>query len=243
VAGDHDDESDLRTLFANAPGDPPPPAFDAGDVVAASRRVTARRRRVIAAACACVVLVLGGVGIIGSALTASPQSGTMMAKGSGGAERTNDLTAEGQPGDGPERHSGTTAPGFPTPSPQQGGAENGRNGPRADSTFGCDKVDRELATALAGELPVTVAAAPVPGHVCSTGIRSAGFPLSGGTVSVAVVPAGARAPATPPGVARAERPAASGGIVLVISTPEGPGAAPPFAADLGRIAAALAARY
>lgn len=236
------DERELKTMFADAVGEPPPPGFDVGDVASASVRAQARRRKVIGAACGCFVLLLAGLGVVGF-LTKSGGGGTMSAA-SAPATQTG---ADGQPGMGPERPSiGGNTSGFPTRSPMQGGDGTGKNGPRAESASGCDKVDGELATALAGELPVTVkTAAATPGRVCVTQSRAAGFQLQGGWISVLLLPSGVSLDpaAIPVGSARSEVAAASGSTVELISTPDPGTAAPPLADDLSRLAGAIAAHF
>ncbi|MTD58041.1 hypothetical protein [Amycolatopsis pithecellobii] len=215
------DEKELETLFRAAPGDPPPPGFGLADVTAASARAAARRRSAVLLSVACLVIVLAAAGIGGLAYFRS--SGTQSA----------------QPASAPTRPTEAS----PVPSPLQGSGGNGEDGPRAEGTPGCEKVDRELAIALAGELPVTGATGPVFGRICPTATRSAGFHVTDGdrrgVISVTVFPAGTKVPPVANSVG--ER-TASGGTVLVVSTPD-PGSAPPLPGDLDRIAQALSPRF
>ncbi|WP_236790505.1 hypothetical protein [Amycolatopsis sp. GM8] len=217
------DEKDLETLFRAAPGDPPPPGFGLADVTAASARASARRRSAVLLSAVCAVLVLGGAGIAGLSYFRSTEMSTA------------------QPVSAPERPPNA----FPNPTPLQGSGGNGKDGPRAEGTSGCEKVDRELATALAGELPATGGTEPIPGPVCPTATRSAGFHVTdgdrNGVVSVTVFPAGmpVGVPATS---ASAQQLTASGGTILVLSTPDA-GSAPPLQTDLARIAAALGGHF
>jgi hypothetical protein len=236
------DERELKTIFADAVGEPPPPGFDMGDIATASARARARHRSAIALACGCLVLVLAGLGVVGY-LVNSPSSPVMSAA-SAPDPRSG---AAGQPGMGPERPSlGGKTPDFPTQSPMQGGDGPGKNGPRAESASGCDKVDGELATALAGELPVTVKTADAnPGRVCVTQTRAAGFRIEGGWISVLLVAPGVilDPSAIPVGSARSEVLAAGGGTIDLISTP-GPGtSAAPLADDLPRLAGTIASHF
>lgn len=125
----------------------------------------------------------------------------------------------------------------PAPTSLQG------SGPRAEGASGCEQVDRELATALAGEFPATAAAEPAPGRDCPTGARVAGFHVTDGdrtgVVSVTLVPAGTPVPL---GATAAQHGTASGGTLVVTSSPD-PGSAPPFQSDLPRIATALSTRF
>ena len=237
------DERELKTIFADAVGEPPPPGFDMGDIATASARAQARHRSAIALVCGCVVLVLAGLGVVGFLVT-SPSGGPTMNAASAPATQSG---ATGQPGMGPERpSSGGKSPDFPTQSPMQGGDGPGKNGPRAESASGCDKVDGELATALAGELPVTVTTADAtPGRICVTQARVAGFQVQGGWISVLLVPPGVvlDPAAIPAGSARSEVQAAGGGTIDLISTP-GPGrSAAPLADDLSRLAGSIASHF
>ncbi|MFD9961163.1 hypothetical protein [Amycolatopsis sp. NPDC058986] len=235
------DERDLETLFSAAPGEPPPSTFSESDVVAESKRQTARRRSRLAVSTSAVVLVLAGAGIFG--IVSNAQFGAPDSASSG--VRANSAPAPEQPSAGPARPSGES-PNFSSASPQQGGDGDGRTGPRVEGTSGCEQVDRELATALAGELPVPVAAdGASPGGACTTGARAAGFPLPDGIISAAVFPAGipAEVPRQPAGASITRLPARSGGTVVLISVAGTPGRPVPFAGDLGRIAGDLAARF
>ena len=149
------DENELGTLFQAAPGEPPPPTFGLADVTAASARAKVRGRSVVALA----MLLVVGLGIFGLTqlkLASFPET----------------TSSSGQPGSADAR-----LPKASTPSPLQGSGGTGEDGPRAEGTPGCEKVDRELATALAGELPATgVTGRPSPGRACTTGARSAPTP-------------------------------------------------------------------
>lgn len=221
------DERELSTLFRAAPGDPPAPTFDLADITAASARARARRRHALLAAVTCVVLALVGFGVSRIPF-AGPSSGSSQ------------VASPGQPGDDSGR-----LPYVSTPSPMQGSDGTGEAGPRAESAFGCEKVDRALATALAGELPDTGVLGPEPSRICPAGSRSAGFRVVDGdrqgVLSVALAP-----PDSPisfdPGGAVARQRAASGASVVVFSAPD-PGSLPPLQADLDRIARALASRF
>jgi hypothetical protein len=239
------DDRELEAMFAAAPGEPPPPTFSRSDVVTASKRARARRRSAIAVMCACLVVLMGGFGIF-TLVDNMGQSPLTTASSAGDAPVSGQSGVTGQPGNTSERPSSAGEQGFPPQSPMQGGDESGKNGPRAEGTSGCDKVDRELATALAGELPVPVTVADAtPGHVCPTGSRSAGFPVANGVVSITLVPPGVAlqlAP-QPAGTVHAEYKAASGGTVWLLSIPQTGAAAVPFAGDIDRIAQSIAARF
>ncbi|RZQ65264.1 hypothetical protein [Amycolatopsis suaedae] len=232
------DDRELETLFRTAPGDAPAPTFTLDDVTARSRRQTARRRSTIIAACGFVVVVGLGAGVLG--LAGSTEQ-TASAPGMAQQEQPN-----GVPARPPEDRVPMEMESVPPQSPMQGGTGTGDNGPRADSTFGCDKVDRELATALAGELPATGSTEASPGRVCTTGARSAGFPVAGGFVSATVFPPGTtvQLPPLTNGALPVETFGASGRRILVLSEPAPGSSVPPVAErDAQRIADTLAARF
>lgn len=216
------DERELGTLFRDAPGDPPAPTFDLTDVTTASARTTARRRSALMLALGCVLLVLLGLGLTRLGFT--------------GTTATPPVATGGPP---------APPSGASTPSPLQGSGGIGEAGPRAEGTPGCDKVDRELAIALAGELPATGAAGASPGPACPAGARSAGFRISEGVrkgfVAATLVPPGV---ALPPanGVVSVPQPTSSGATLVVSSVPD-PGSAPPLEDDLRSIALAVSARF
>jgi hypothetical protein len=222
------DERELSTLFRDAPGEPPPPGFDLTDVTAASARAIARRRSALILAVGCVVLVLVGFG-----LTRLGFTGTTATSGAP------QVTTGGGPA-GPSAHP----PGASTPSPLQGSGGIGEAGPRAESTPGCDKVDRELAVALAGELPAIGATGASPNPACPVGARSAGFRINDGDrqgfLSATLVPPGA---ALPPAAGAMAREQTSSGAILMVSSVPDAGSAPPLENDLRSIALALARRF
>lgn len=220
------DERELGTLFRDAPGEPPPPTFALTDVTIASARATARRRSALILAVGCVVLVLVGLGVTRFGFT-----GTTATSGA------------------PQVTTGGPRPAPPSdasiPSPLQGSGGTGEAGPRAEGTSGCEKVDRELATALAGELPATGAADASADPACPAGARSAGFRVSDGDrrgfLLVTLVPKGA----TPPpaaGVTSVRKETPSGAILVVSSAPD-QGSAPPLEARLPSIVLDLAPRF
>jgi hypothetical protein len=222
------DEKQLGALFRAAPGEPPPPTFGLADVTAKSARTTVRRRSALILAVGCAILFVVGFGLTRAGFPTDTTPGPASV-GTGG-----------QPGDASGR-----LPYASTPSPLQGSGGTGEDGPRAEGTQGCDKVDRELATALAGELPATGVTGPSPGHVCTTGSRSAGFRVTDGDrtgfVSVALVPSGITFPSAASEVTVQEK-AASGGTIVVSSAPD-TGSSPPLQGELRGIALTLAGRF
>jgi hypothetical protein len=239
------DDRELETLFTAAPGDPPPATFTANQVVAASKRAQAKRRSTIMAACGALIVVFGGFGVF--AAFTSPGSGTPnTASSAGDAQVSAQSGVAGQPLGIPERPPTGDKQGFPPQSPMQGGDEAGKDGPRVESASGCDKVDRELATALAGELPGTVSVdGASPSHLCPTGSRSAGFRVDGGFVSITLAPSGMALTLADviPGTKIVEQTAVSGGTIWLLSIPDSGSAPPPFADDVDRIARTVASQF
>ncbi|SFA75898.1 hypothetical protein SAMN05216266_101260 [Amycolatopsis marina] len=237
------DDRELETLFREAPGDTPAPTFDAGDIAARSKRATARKQNMIVLACSFGVLVLAGLGTLGVLLNGNLGEDTASVAGAPDANSATKFGAQEQPGDAQGRLPNAGPPeGFPDASPKQGGDASG------ESTPGCDQVDRELAIALAGELPVAVTSEAQPGRVCSPGWRSVAFQVNdgaaSGTLSATVVPEGTAIELAeqPEGTVIVERTTPSNATLLVLSIPEqGPEA--PFAGAVESIAAELAARY
>lgn len=235
------DEPELRSLFSAAPPDAPPPAFTRDDVVRESRRQTVRRRNRITAGLGAVVLVVAGFGVYGVVSGGTPGSLT--------AARDNAAQSDAgpvQPGDGPMRPQvGGESPNFSSQVPQQGGPGEGKTGQLAEGASGCEQVDGELATALAGELPGHVdTTQAVPGGACSTASRSAGFPVAGGEVAAAVYPKGIAEvfKSQPAGTVTARVATASGGVLVLVSVPQTGGPAP-YAGQVDQFAHALAPRF
>lgn len=228
------DERELKELFKDAPGEPPPAKFTAADVSAASRRATARARRTVVGAAALLVFAGSGVaaGVLAFAPTSEDEAGAPVAASAGQPSED-----QARPlNEGPGRASES----FPEAAPQQGGAEAGEDGPRAGSTSGC-KGDRELATALADELPVA-ATATTRELPCGSGVRAAAFRVEGGTVIAAFDEPGSPTTAFQwaAGSVVEERSVGGGGRLYVVSRPaEGTA---PLQDELPRIADALAAQ-
>ncbi|MDX3195585.1 hypothetical protein PV458_44900 [Streptomyces sp. MN03-5084-2B] len=237
------DEQELRSLFSAAPGDAPEPSFTQGDVVRESRRQTVRRRNRITAGVSAAVLVVAGFGVYGQ-LSGDTLKSMTAAKDTAAPAQA--VPGAGQPGDGSMRPEvGGESPNFPAQPPQQGGAGDGKTGQLAEGASGCEQVDGELATALAGELPGhVVATQAVPGGACSTVSRSAGFPVPGGEIAAAMYPKGIPEvfKSQPAGTVTARVGTASGGVLVLVSVPSA-GAAAPYAGQVDRFARDLAPRF
>ncbi|EOD65903.1 hypothetical protein [Amycolatopsis vancoresmycina] len=235
------DEQELRSLFSAAPPDAPPPAFTRDDVVRESRRQTVRRRNRLTAGLGAVVLIVAGFGVYGVTSGGNPGSLTAAKDNAGQSD-----AASGQPGDGPMRPQiEGESPNFSSQVPQQGGPGEGKTGQLAEGASGCEQVDGELATALAGELPGhVVATQAVPGGACSTVTRSAGFPVPGGEIAAAVYPKGIPVAykSQPAGTVTAQVGTASGGVLVLVSVPSA-GASAPYASQVDRLAHDLAPQF
>ncbi|MBE1499981.1 hypothetical protein H4696_007081 [Amycolatopsis lexingtonensis] len=237
------DEQELRSLFSAAPPEAPAPTFSQDDVVRESRRQTVRRRNRITAGVSAAALVVVGFGAYGVLSAGTPKE---MTAANGNAVSAQSDAGSAQPGDGSMRPQvGGESPNFPAQPPQQGGDGGGKTGQLAEGASGCEQVDGELATALAGELPVPVAVSQAsPGGACSTAARSAGFQVPGGEVAAAVYPKGIPVvfKSQPAGTVTARVTTASGGSLVLISVPSS-GAAAPYAGQVDQFARALAPRY
>jgi hypothetical protein len=254
------DEHKLAELFRDAVRDAPPPSFDEGDVRSASHRATARRRSALAlGSTMAVVLVFGGIAVGAGVFGGGSKS--LDAATAGSAEGSNSspgetMTPYGLPAD-PNAEQKATDRGGPPPksvpedSSTQGDETPGSASLSAGSTpTGCGPVDRELAIALAGELPVAAGTQPSPAAgTCPAGSKGAGYLVRDGDVigvfSVVVVPKGALQ-ATGLGSAAAKqvsRTAQSGATVHVVSEPEQGSGTAPFAGKLDSVATDLASRY
>ncbi|MEU4669323.1 hypothetical protein AB0F91_15375 [Amycolatopsis sp. NPDC023774] len=232
------DERDAESLFSGLPGAVPPPSFTKDDVVREARRLTLRRRNRIAAGGSAVALALVGFGAYGlvAGTGGQPDSAAVM----------NSAEAPAQPGGSAARPWGTGEGNFPALPPQQGGSGDGRTGPRVEGASGCEKVDWELATALAGELPGHFTATnATQGSICTTGSRGAGFPVPDGSISAAVFPRGAPVtyPAQSAGAVTARAVTGTGGTLVLVSVPGTFGHPAPYSGDLARFAASLAPRF
>jgi len=167
------DERELQQLFRDAPGEAPPPSFGVSDVAAASRRATARQRVRIATASSAAVLVLVGGGLF-AALGPLSNEGNVGGSDSEVASVPEvDAQAPRQPQEQYGRHQdGGSAEAEALP--KQGGEAN--DGPGAAGTERCRAVDRQLATALAGELPVGPPGDPIPGELpCTEAPKQAAY--------------------------------------------------------------------
>jgi len=235
------DERELTRLFQDAADDAPPAGFDVKDVTAASRRATARHRMRVAAAAAIAAVVLGGAGFVAATSPFTGGDGDTMAGAAGEAAQPVPPDMRLENGD-PRRP--------PVALSMQGdGAARAQAGTAAGitGTERCVAVDRRLATALAGELPVVPDdPQPVPGRLCAADGRNAAYRVTDGDASglvmVAYLPGRPEATVTLAGRATvATSRTSSGGVVVVASVPDGGSPTAPFAGQMQRIADAIAA--
>lgn len=242
------DERELETLFREAPGEAPPATFDAADVAAASRRATARHRMRVATAASFAAVVLAGGALFATIgpLSDGDERAAVSAQMDEGA-------AKAQPNSADARQESGGLGLSREPTPKQGGEDSSLDAAdpeAAERTSGCESVDRKLADALAGELPVGPSRAPdpVPGiGPCVDGGSNAAYEVvdgeASGLISVAIIPASDEPVASTAEGSRtrlAKTRTGSGDIVVVSSKPA-PGSPAPLAGELQRIADAIAA--
>ncbi|MFD1148240.1 hypothetical protein [Saccharothrix hoggarensis] len=252
------DEHRLAELFRDATRDAPPASFDVAGVRSASARATARRRSALAlGSTMAFVLVLGGVAASTDLL--SSRNGSTDSAAAGSAQ---DVSSPNVPSlnaaepDGPRQEAspdrgdeGSTK-SIPGDSSTQGDDPSGSadRPPVGSAQRGCVEVDRELAVALADELPVANGVEPsTPDANCPVEARGAAFAVRDGdvhgTVSVVIAPPGALGLA-PDGNVQVRTANTPGGDQLhVLSRPDEGSTAVPFAGELESIAQRLAARF
>jgi hypothetical protein len=248
------DEKKLAELLKDAVADTPPPTFTQTDITRESERQRARRRNGLLAGSAFGVAVLAGATALGVALWTGQGSYSDTAAAGSSASTGNELAA---PDELPNEDGKAAAPtesqraeDFPPGSPKQGGTPDGNGGPAGPTgtPSGCEQVDRELAAALAGELPAAAnvkAGDAVPVSLsCGSATTGAAFDLPDGRLNVLLVPASDMAfTATSSGSAQALAPTSDGRQVLVVSEPASQGDTVPYEADLSRFARDVAKIY
>lgn len=252
------DERRLAELMNDAVAEAPPPSFDERDVAMASERLRVRRRNGLIAGSAATVAALAGASVLAMALWTGSTSENQATSGADKASSSNGNAAPYEVPNEAEEDSASAERGdqkdVPSETPKQGGSSSGNAGPAGPggTPSGCEKADRELAAALAGELPAAAsydrdAPQSVELH-CPAGSSGAAFPVregqQNGTVSVVLIPADGPQPAwqLPQGADLSEARTADDETVVVISVPAS-GKDAPLAGDLDAIAAGVAARY
>ncbi|MFT7835076.1 hypothetical protein Q5530_02865 [Saccharothrix sp. BKS2] len=247
------DEQQLAELFRDAARDAPPASFDVTGVRSASARATARRRSALALGSSLVVvLALGGVVVN----TASPESSSdTAAVGSAEGASSPNVSTFGVPElapdeASPDRNGGLPPKSIPEDPPTQGGELSGSadRSTVGSAPKGCEEVDRELAVALADELPVARGLTPAPAAAsCPPGARGASYLLRDGavtgTVSVVLTPPGELPPSFDENTLSETASASGGGELHVLSRPAEGSAVVPFATQLPGLAQQLASRF
>ena len=247
------DEKRLAELLKDAVTDTPPPTFTHSDVTRASERQRVRHRNGVLAGSAFGVAALAGATALGVALWIGPGSTEATTSADSGAAAGNgnaapyELPDEDNKAAAPTERGGTD---FPSEAPKQGGSPDGNGGPAGPTgtPSGCEQVDRELAAALAGELPVSANvklsdALPVWLNCAST-TQGAMFDVPGGRISVYLVPVG-ELTADQSGTVGVQRDAltSDGRTVLVVSVPSESGGSVPYESDLAGFARDIARLY
>jgi hypothetical protein len=237
------DEKKLAELFQDAVRDTPPASFGTHEVRQASHRATIRRRNGIIAGSALAFVLLSGGAITTVALSGGASNSTASAPILGSSTDSGDGGRAQAPR--VEQAPPTTMDDRSGP-PQQGGAPTGDAAPG-----GCGQVDRELAAALADELPATAHTTStfVP-FGCPVGSLSGAFKVvdgaKSGVISIVLMPPGVSPGFAAPGsnvpnsaIASAET-ATSHGLLYVVSQPAPGTTEPPFGDQTGPIAVKLA---
>jgi hypothetical protein len=245
------DEKKLSELMKDVVADTPPPTFTHADVTRESDRQRARRRNGLLTGSAFGVAVLAGAAALGVALWTGQGSPSQITSAESDAAGGNGTAS---PNELPDEGSGAAAPtergdqrNFPPETPKQGGSPDGNGGPAGPTgtPSGCEQVDRELAAALAGELPaaanLTIDDA-VPPALCLNDATGAEFYLPDGQISVYALPPDTAMTLdnADAGAAQASSTTHDGRLVVVMSVPLSPGETVPFESDLARYARNIA---
>ncbi|MCP3799239.1 hypothetical protein NLX83_08215 [Allokutzneria sp. A3M-2-11 16] len=261
------DEHKLADLFRDAVREAPPASFDEQDVLGASKLATSRHRMRVATGSAFGVVVLAGVAVFGAnALNLGADQGGVTA-----AQTSSEYgaTEDGVPlvpftGTQP-MPSGVVPPGkttqlpprsIPEPTSKQGDGGSGSAGPRTSSTpTGCGPADRELAVALAHELPAAAGHTPTPANrSCAPGSKAVSVLVRDGDVSGVIsvilappdVKIGTEDVGTrdlPPGSKSASAYAPSGRPLTVVSEPGQGSTSSPFGGRVEELAKKIAEKY
>jgi hypothetical protein len=251
------DERRLAELLHDAVAETPPPSFDEHDVARASERQRIRRRNSVVTGSAFGVVVLASATALGVALWTGPNSAEQTsadtaAAGGNATAGPNELPEEDKAG-APDAEREYEPQIAPSESRKQGRPSSGDAGPEGPGSTpsGCEQADRELAAALAGELP---AAANVNENdaeavelTCPHGSVGALFRVvdngQDGSVSFVIVQPDVIQPEwtnLPEGTQRATAYSANGHSVTVISEPRMDGAIAPFGNDVQQMATDVA---
>jgi hypothetical protein len=255
------DERRLAELLHDVVADTPPPSFDENDVARESTRQRIRRRNGILTGSAFGVVILASATALGVALWTGPHSAeqtndadTAAAAGNGSAAPY-ELPQEGS-ADAPKSDRELSPQDAPSETRKQGRPSSGEAGPaRPGSTpSGCEQADRELAAALAGELPAAAnlkyADAQSVELRCPEGSVGAMYRVvdsgQSGSVSAVIVQPDITSPTwtnVPAGTQRGQANTSDGRTVFVLSEPRTSGELAPFGDDVQQIAYEIAQHY
>ncbi|OLF09476.1 hypothetical protein BLA60_20180 [Actinophytocola xinjiangensis] len=240
------DEHKLSELLRDAVADVPPPTFDQGDVVRESARQRVRRRNGLLTGSALGVALLAGATALSVALWTGTDSSGQPNAASGDSAPGNGTTApyeleEEKAADAPSAGGDTNSSPESRKQGRTSGEEAGPAGP-GSTPSGCEQADRELAAALAGELP----AAALPAYyTCPSDVTNITYDLYGGRLTVMLLDAGSlMASDDEPGwtMRQAVAETADGRHVMIFSAARDPGT-PPFADELEDLAERVAGHY
>lgn len=250
------DERRLAELLHDAVADVPPPSFDQGDVAAASERQRIRRRNGLLTGSAFGVVLLASATALGVALWTGGYSAEQTnaaepaAAGGNGSAAPYELPQEDSAG-APKTERELVPQDAPSETRKQGRPPSGEAGPAGpgSTSSGCEQADRELAAALAGELPAAAqvtADEAIPVEVwCPEGATGAAFRVSEqgqpGTISVIRVQPDTTTPdwATTAGTQRGTSTADDGSTYVVLSEPRSAGGVAPFGSEVQYLATEL----
>ncbi|HEY7597446.1 MAG TPA: hypothetical protein VH969_30155 [Actinophytocola sp.] len=252
------DERRLAEMLRDAVADTPPPSFDERDVARESERQRIRRRNGILTGSAFGVVILASATALGVALWTGPHS----------AEQTNDADTAAAGGnataapyelpqedsaDAPKAERENVPENAPSEKRKQGRPPSGDAGSSdpGSTPSGCEKADRELAAALAGELPaaanVTTGDAQSVELTCPNGSIGAMYRVvdsgQSGSFSAVVVQPDITPPEwrnVPIGTQRGEASMDDGRTVIVLSEPRMDGDFAPFGNDVQQVANGIA---
>jgi hypothetical protein len=252
------DERKLAELLQDVVADAPPPSFDQNDVARASERQRIRRRNGILTGSAFGVVGLASATALSVALWTGPQSAEQTNEADSAAAGGNasagpyELPEEGE-ADSPKAERENAPQDAPSVPRKQGRNPSGEAGPESPGSTptGCEQADRELAAALAGELP---AAANLQVNdvqsvelACPQGSLGAMYRVvdsgQSGTFSAVIVQPDISPPVwtnIPAGTQRAESITNDGRTVVVLSEPRLDRDIAPYGDEVQQVANGLA---
>jgi hypothetical protein len=245
------EESKLSELLRDAVADAPPPTFDQHDVARESERQRTRVRNGILTGSALGVALLAGATALSVALwtgsNSAEQSNAAASDSAGGNANTAPYELDDEGRAAAPRTDGGEGGGDTNSSPEsrkQGRASDEEAGPAGPGSTpsGCEQADRELAAALAGELP---AAALPDTPDCEPGLTSVTFTLPDGVITVMLLDQGTMLGATDQTgqvTEQAEASTEDGRTVVIYSGTSSPGT-PPYSGELDDLARRVAARF